>query len=178
MASLALAAALFSSAAMADDRMRLPPPREEFSSPSGSFVFVVSSPDDWKSWTSTGELSRVDGGNRRSLWARPLPQKYRPRFVVVGNGGEVLLLDEWLNLKSASAVMLLDAGNRVVALHPFDDVRKILDVPTAQIVRAARYGFWISAPPRLDPSGETVLVDAAGNTVVINLRDGALSLLK
>jgi hypothetical protein len=167
---------LFSSIVMAIDRIPLPPVREEYFSPSGSYMFVVSTADDWKSMQSSGDLFSIDGGTRKLLWSRVLPQNYRPRFVLVGNQGEVLLLDEWMNVKSPYAVVVLDNKNHVIAQYDFDAIQKILDIPEAKIVRMAKHGWWITSPPKLNASEGIALIEAAGKIVTVRLHDGRLSL--
>ena len=161
---------------MAIDRIPLPPAVEEFASPAGNFVFVVSTPDNWKSRKAVGELFDLSAGQRRPLWKRTLPHEFGPRYVLVGNDGDVLLLDEWINVKSRYAVMVLSPENRVIAQHDFDAVQTVLNVPGAQIVRTARHGLWITSPPTLDTSGEWARVETAGKVLTIRLSDGHLSL--
>ena len=168
--------ALFYSTAMAIDRITLPPLQEVFFSTTKNYMFVVSTPDQWKSMKSFGELFEIGGENRKPLWRKALPHNFRPRFVVVSDKGGVLLLDEWINVKSPYAVMVLDRGNNVVAQYQFDEVQKFLDVAGPVIVKMAKHGIWITSPPKLDGSGEAALVEAAGKVFVIRLSDGNLSL--
>jgi len=165
-----------SSVAMALDRISLPPLQEEFYSPNQRFKFVVSTSDGWKSRRSTGALFKQDGKTYTLLWRRKLPHSYRPRFVLVGKAGEVLLLDEWINVTSPYAVMLLDRDNLVIAQHDFDAVQRVLGIPGAAIVRAARYGVWMTQPPELAATGDVALVKSAGKVLGISLLDGHLFL--
>ncbi len=167
---------LSSAAGAATDSIPLPPTREELFSPSKNYVFVLSTPDNWKSKKAVGELFQVTTNTRKRLWTRLLPHEYRPRYVLVGSEGQVLLLDEWINVKSRYAVMLLSRENHLVAQHDFDAVRNLLDVPVAKVVRMAKYGWWIASPPTLDTSGEIVRVEAAGKVLIIHLCNGYLSL--
>lgn len=157
------------------DRITLPDTRREFASPSGRVVFVVSTRDGWASPRATGELFSVRGPGRTLLWSRELPQQFGPRFVLLDDLGTVLLLDEWINVRSPSAVLLIDRTGRIVAQHGTDAVQAALQVPMADVVRMARHGWWISAPPRLEPAGGSAEVETAGKLVRIRLRDGQLS---
>jgi len=163
------------------DRIPLPPQKREFTSPSGNYVFVVSNADQWRSNQTAGELLAVSGAAsgeaRRSLWSRVLPQGFGPRFVLLNDRGQVLLLDEWINIKSRHAAVLLNRENEVVVQHDFDAVQAVLQIPAAEIVRRSKHGWWIAAPPSLEPSGEVVRVETAGKTLLIGLADGQLSLL-
>ena len=167
---------LSSSQVLASDYIPLPLAREEFLSPARNYVFVLSSPDNWKSRKAVGELFQVTADTRKLLWTKPLPQEYRPRYVLVGIQGQVLLLDEWINIKSRYAVMILNRENRLVAQYDFDAVQRILGVSKAKIVKMARHGWWITSPPTLDASGERARVETAGKVLNIRLRDGHLSL--
>ncbi len=156
------------------DRIPRPPTLVESTSPDGQYAFVVSSPDNWKSKHAVGELYRVTDGSKRLLWRRHLPQEFGPRFALVGQQGQVLLLDEWINVMSRYAVMILSLTNQVVAQHHFSDVQRVLKVPSAEIVKRARYGAWITSPPMLDPSRQTVTVEAGGKVLSVHLSDGHL----
>jgi hypothetical protein len=161
-----------------NDRIALPPTLEEVTSPSGQYVFAISTPDNWKTTKSVGELFEIVDGARRLLWSRSLPHGFRPRYALMGNQGNVLLLDEWINIKSDYAVMVIDRDNQLIAQHDFDAVQTVLGVPGSEIVTVARYGFWIGAPPLVDPSGKSAEVVAGGKTLAIRLADGHISLSK
>ncbi|MEM8810103.1 MAG: hypothetical protein AAGF01_29135, partial [Cyanobacteria bacterium P01_G01_bin.38] len=109
------------------------------------------------------------------LWQQPLPQEYGPRFVSVGAEGEVLLLDEYINVASPYAVMVMDLSGEVVAQHSFDDVQAVVDIPRAEMVEQAETGWWISASPEWEGDAQ-VSVATSGKTLVIDLTNGQLSL--
>ena len=158
-----------------DDRITLPPVRKEWQSPGGTYLFAVSTPDNWRSFFATGELFSLDGSSRRLLWSAKLAQRYGPRFVLVSDSGTVLMLDEWMNVTSPYAVVIVDRANRSIAQHSTDAVQAAVQVPLNRIVELAVHGPWISAPPRFDGTGERVLVGAGGKTLIVRLSDGALS---
>jgi len=170
--------ALIVSHAVAIDRIPTPPVQATFSSPAGNYIFLLSTPDNWKSKKAVGELFHIVDGARTRLWTRTLPHEFGPRFVVVGNSGEVLLLDEWINVKSRYAIMIIDPGNKLVAHHDFDAVQRVLGVRGADIVKKARHGIWITSHPILDGSGEMVSVETADTELTIHLSDGRISLPK
>jgi hypothetical protein len=157
------------------DYLAVPPTREEFSSPAGNYVLVLSTRDNWQSQRSLAELWHSAPATRQRLWMRLLPHEFRPRYVVVGPNGEVLLLDEWINVRSRYAVMLLDAQNHVLAQYGFDSIQRILGVPAAEIVAKARHGWWITSPPAVEGGGDRARVETAGRQLFIRLRDGHLS---
>jgi len=158
------------------DRVAPPPTQRETASPSGRYAFVVSTPDNWASLAATGELFSASGGSRTRLWSARLPQQLGPRFVLVSDVGTVVMLDEWIKVKTANAVVILDRENRPVARHSTDAVQAVLGVPMNRIVEMATQGYWMSAPPRFAASADAVLVEAGGKILVINLADGVLSL--
>ena len=157
------------------DFISLPPAQQEFSSPKGQYIFVLSTGDHWVSKQAVGELFEVSEGSRQSLWTRTLPHEYGPRYVLVSHQGQVLLLDEWINVASQHAVMLFSRDNDLVAHHNFDALQEILEVPRANIVDMASYGWWITSPPTLDQPDQAVRVETAGKVLIIKLEDGELS---
>ena len=159
------------------DFISLPSTYQEFYSPEEKYIFVLSAVDDWASKQAIGELFEVVDGNRQSLWTCSLPHEYGPRYVLVSAQGQVLLLDEWINVASRQAVMLLGRENTLLAKHSFDAIQEILAVPRARIVALSRYGWWITSPPTLDLPNETARVETAGKILMINLEDGELSVV-
>jgi hypothetical protein len=157
------------------DRVPHPPVRREQRSPTGAFVLVISTLDEWKSPQATGELFSVTGSTRRSIWRRQLPQQLGPRFEVVSDGGDVLLLDEWVVVMSRYAVMLLSPSG-LVRQWSFDDVRNAMGVDLARIVTNDRIGLWIARPARVEPGAAQVAVPTvAGKSLLVSFADGRLS---
>jgi hypothetical protein len=71
---------------------------------------------------------------------------------------------------------VIDREGRLVAQHDFDAIQRVLGVPVANIVRMAKHGWWIVAPPALDRSGERARIETAGKVLLVDLNDGRLSL--
>lgn len=161
----------------ADDVAVPPPGLEARRSPSGNHELEVRlhAGATAHAARSTATLFALGTAGRTVLWTRELPHRPRPRFFVVGDGGEVVLLDEWLNVRSALAVMLIARTNRTVAQHDLETVRAALGMPIGQLAPQARHGVWIQAPPQLGARGDTVEVPAAGRVLLVRLSDGALS---
>ena len=157
------------------DRIALPHARREFTSPSGRFVFVVSTPDAWKSLRAVGELLSITKSGRTVLWSRALPQQFGPRFVLVSDAGSVLMLDEWINVKTPYAVLLIDRDHRTVKQYGTDALIEAVRVPARDVVRQARHGWWISALPTQDAAGDGARVETAGKMLTIRFADGALA---
>lgn len=159
------------------DRISLPPLQAEFLSQQRNFRFIISTKDNWKLKQGLGKLIRCTNGVSEVIWEGQLPQEYGPRHVLVGKQGEVLMLDEWINVKSKYAVFVLNPQNDKVIQHNFDSIQKILGVPTSAIVESAVGGsWWISKQPFLDESGSTAYVPTAGKILKVDLQTGELSL--
>ena len=162
-------------AVVPSDRITLPDTKREFHSSSGRFNFVVSTRDGWKSLRGTGDLFSVNGPTTKLLWSRELPQQFGPRFALVNDLGTVLMLDEWININSQYAVLLIDRDNRTVKQHSADAIQAAIQVPTNEIVRMAKHGWWITAPPSVNSSGDAARVKTAGKILTIRFSDGQLS---
>ena len=160
--------------AMASDQLVHPPISQSFET--GDYRFVVTGADEWQTPVATGQMYQGDS----LLWEKPLPQQYGPRFVVVGERGQVLLVDEFINVASPYALMLLDAAGEPVATYAFEDIQQVLSVSAADLTRQATSGWWVSAAPQLrqledSTAGEAVLISAGGTYLVVNLSAGELA---
>lgn len=160
---------------ISEDVIARPPLHQEMVSPRGTYILILRGDPDWATKQLTATLYRVSDRLCEPQWTQTLPQEYGPRFVIVNDQGQIALLDEWINVASPYAVMVLDAqGNPVQQFH-FDQVAAQLGVPRADIVEAARYGWWITEPPTLREDGQTVQVKTAGKVLDIDLSSGQLS---
>jgi hypothetical protein len=160
------------------DRVTLPPQRSEFTSSSGQFCFVLTGSERWQPPRSDGELWKIEDGIRHRLWKRSLPHRFRPRYVVVADNGNVLLFDEWLNMESPYAITLLNSRNDVVATYSFNHIQQILNIPAQQIIRMAKHGWWITEPPVVDQQTHHVRVKSAGLQLAIDPETGSISVLQ
>ena len=146
-------------------------PIEDF----GRYTLAIDSPDDWQSRRVRAGLYLGDRGAGRLLWQQDLPHEFGPRHSLVGNGGQVVLIDEAINTASRYAVMVIDRHGTVVATHDFDAVAAVLGLPVAAIVEQARGGsWWVAGAPVLDAATATVRVPAAGRYLGIELDTGRL----
>ena len=156
----------------------MPPAFEQRSSPSGAYALEVRLRPQPNAFAprASATLFEVGSSPRKALWTRELPHRPRPRFFVVGDGGHVVLLDEWLNVRSDLAVMVIDRENRTVAQFDLEAVRAALGVPIAALSQRARHGPWIQETPQLSARGDAVEVTSADRVLSIRLSDGAMSL--
>jgi hypothetical protein len=159
-----------------EDFVPFPPPTREVVSPNGHFTFVISSPAAWKTKEpSTGQLFRVTSKARKLVWEKKLPQEQGPRYALAGNQGEVVLFDEWNNVKSRYAVVLINFRRNFERSYDFDAVATVLGEPVAKIVEQARAGWWLQGPPTLDDKGTTAYAMAAGKCLAIDLKTGSMT---
>lgn len=159
------------------DRMPPPPVQREFLSTDGSVRLRIRATDAaWRKASVVGRLDRLtaQGTLRATLWERPLPQAYGPRFAVVGVQAQVLLVDEWIHTPSLLALQLLDPQGEPRKVWSFDALAALLGVSGRALSQAATAGPWVGSAPRLDATGRTVLIGAAGRTLVIELASGHL----
>ena len=118
-----------------------------------------------------------NGGSAwRTQWRIDLPHAYRPRYALATPQGGAVLLDEWINIRSALAILVIGADGRQVAVTPLDTVLQLLAMPVDQVVRGATSGWWLQSPPRLSADGLHAEVRTAGKLLRIRLADGQLSL--
>lgn len=158
--------------AVMPDRIDLPPDQRQFRSTSGGFVLTVKALDGWRTPFSAATLSDAIGS---VLWKRNLPHHHGPRNVLVTNGGQVLLADEWINVLSRHALTLIGPDGATIAAYPAEQIIGILGVPRASITDHARFGPWMSDGPKLSADAKSVLFGAGGRSLVLRLQDGRLS---
>lgn len=156
------------------DAIARPPAQQVITSPNGSHILVLRAPENSADKRLVATFYTVSENLCQPQWSQTLPQEYGPRFVLVNDQGYTVLLDEWINVASSYAVMVLDPSGQVVAQHSFDQVASLLRVPRADVVEQARFGWWISAAPTLNRSGTTVRVPTAGRQLQITVATGQL----
>ncbi|SDP80145.1 hypothetical protein SAMN05216303_107128 [Rhodoferax sp. OV413] len=156
-----------------NDARSLPPAQRVFTSPSATFELVLSSPSQGQ--TAQAELFAVAAGARRPLWRQALPHEQGPRTAVVADSGEVVLLDEWINVPSRHALLLLDPQGRRRAHYNFDELVGILQLPRKTVAQHAVQGAWLAGEPRLTTDGRLLLLPAGGRTLSLQLADGRLT---
>ena len=152
---------------MAEDRIDLPPLERRFGS---GFVLTVKTLDGWKTPLARATLVDARGGVK---WERELPHHHGPRRVLVTQSGQVLLVDEWINVLSRYALTLIAPSGVTVAQYSGEHLISALGVPRAAIRLHARLGAWMTVEPRMD--GDSVVFEAGGRRLVLRLEDGQLS---
>ena len=171
----------------ASDQLTQPPLNQSFET--GEYLFALTAVDEWQTPDAIGQLYQGE----HLLWEKPLPQQYGPRFVIVGSQGQVLLVDESINIASPYALMLMDTLGEPISTYTFDDIQQVLSVSAAELTEQATSGWWVASPPELSISEsiseqaqaddnvddkvleEHALISAGGKTLVVNLLTGNLS---
>ena len=156
-----------------NDARSLPYAQRVFVSPSAAFELVLSAPSQGQS--AQAELFAVAADGRRPLWRQALPHEQGPRTAVVADGGEVVLLDEWINVPSRHALLLLDPQGRRRAHYNFDELVGILQLPRKTVAQHAVQGAWLAGEPRWSTDGRQLLLPAGGRTLSLQLADGRLT---
>lgn len=173
---LVLAFALFAGVAMAvGDKIDLPPERREFSSPSGVYSLTATTADGWKTPRAALELyGRRADGRALPLWKHVFPHHHGPRRALVSDRGEVLLVDEWINVLSKYALTLVGPDGRTIAEYTAQAVVERLGVGWAQISLHAKLGPWLSEEPTESPDGRFALISAGGRLLTVEFAGGRL----
>jgi len=163
----------------ATDSIVHPPLRQIFTA--GDYQLAIASADRWETSAAIAQLYK----NGTLRWQKPLPQHYGPRFTLLSPEGRVLFIDEYINVASPYALMLLDTTGKAIACYSFEDIQNTLDVSAADLTRQAVSGWWVADAPQLSNSSasgdqasgdQTVAWVGAGNRrVVIDLKTGELT---
>lgn len=158
-----------------EDRIELPPSPREFWAPGQRYLLRVETLDEWRSPYPSARLFELREGRPSLLWSRVLTQQFGPRAALVSAQGQVLLVDEWINVDSRQALQLLDRSNRLVATHDHQTLVAALGASAQAVVREARSGTWLSASPVLSADGSQARIRAGGRTLLVDLASGRLS---
>lgn len=161
--------------ACGNDLKVLPPGLRCFFSPSGTYLLEVRSTDQGRQPQSQAGLFLISAEGRRNLWFAELPHRYGPGFVFVSDSGEVLLVDEWIKTPSPYALTLYAKTGAVVARYSMMDIVTVSGISSPELVTRARVGPWMSAPPKLPPTRESVMLEAGGVDLEISFSSGRLS---
>jgi hypothetical protein len=158
------------------DAMSLPPLRREFMSQGKNYVFVVASSDRWYSGQAQGKLFQVTKTGRKLLWTRKLSHLYGPRYALVTDHGQVLLVDEWIHQPSQHTIQLFDRHNSLVVEHSFHQLLKSMDISAAHRQAKTRQNYMaIIAPPSLDEAKFKANLEILDRKAYLDLLTGNLS---
>lgn len=160
------------SAGVSADRIDLPPVERKFSSATG-FSLTIRTRDGWKTPRAWATLENASGA---VMWERELPHHLGPRRAFVTSSGQVLLVDEWINVLSRYALTLVAPAGVTMVQYSGEQVISLLAVPRVAITAHARDGLWITEGPGLAAGGKLVEFKAGGRVLALALGDGRLSI--
>lgn len=116
-------------------------------------------------------------GDESPVWQQELPHELGPRFALVNDDGQVVLFDEWINILSPLAIMVVGEDGQELARYGVDAIVELLAVERRDLVSQAQHGPWRGSIPALSPTGDAAHVMAAGRELSINLGSARLSLV-
>jgi len=158
------------------DAIDLPPAVREFQSPNGKFVLTLSNSDNWTTRFVCAQFDAVSGPSRRRLWKQVLPHEHGPRQVYLTDAGAVVLIDEWINIPSRHALMLIDHNGQTLAHQSLDALIRILGVQRQAITVHARLGVWLMAHPVISTNGAVMSIPVENRSLDLKLTTGHLVL--
>lgn len=166
------AARAMTSADKRSDRISFPAEKREFRAP--GWLLQIESLDAWQSPAARAQLWQT-GTETRLRWSRSLEHSYGPRDALINAQGQVLLIDEWINVSSKRALMLIGTEGRIIATHAYADIVAALRTTPAAVSSKAKRGPWLAGDAQLSADGRQVRIAVAGQVLLIDLQDGRLS---
>jgi hypothetical protein len=146
------------------DRVTHPEESRKFVSPNGRYELVVQTFDHWKTRESVAILWKAG----KQVWRQTLPHSHGPRRVTVTDMGVSILLDEWVNIRSDHAVMIVSKEGRPVRSWSFDDVQMLLELPVEEINAKAEWGWWLGGEEVLDV--DCLSVPTGGSHLIVDVK--------
>ncbi|WP_035992492.1 hypothetical protein [Leptolyngbya sp. KIOST-1] len=158
------------------DAIPHPPLLRHEASPAGAYHLILTlEPDPSGSRHTTASLFASTGDRCQQVWSHPLPHSYGPRLALVTDAGTVVLLDEWINVATPRAIVVMGHDGTVEVESSFDDIVRVTGQTRGAVVEQAAQGFWISGPPTLEQPGSRVSIPTAGGKLVLDLDSGELT---
>lgn len=164
-----------SSPMLGQDAIPYPPVLRHLISEAGNYHLILTLEQDSSgARRTTASLFEATGDRCQQVWSHPLPHSYGPRLALVNNAGTVVLLDEWINVASPYAIVVMGLDGEVKAQYSFDDIVEITDQSRGEVVDQAAQGFWLSGSPEMNPTGAQVSIPTAGGQLTLDLARGEL----
>ena len=157
------------------DVKRLPAEQRQYVSPSARYRLAVAGPAGWSSPWAQAAFFVSEGAGQRQLWARTLAQRFGPGQVLVTDSGWVVMFDEGQKSPSEHAIELVGLDGQVAARYAVRDIARVSGVPLPEVIGRARFGAWMSAEPQLGPEQVSVVVEAGGVRLTLQLATGRLT---
>lgn len=146
-----------------------------FDSPSGRFQLTIGTDDGWQTRRATGALHDLSTPVPTLCWRQALPQTQGPRQALVTDQGASVMIDDWINVPSPQALVLIDVHGQQLAVYSIDALIAVLGVSRHTVGEHGRLGIWLSAAPVLSPDGSKLVLASGGRQLILRLADGALS---
>ncbi len=160
---------------LGQDTLPIPPALRHGASPSGDYHLVLTLAEaDGRRYT-TASLYEATDAVCQLVWSQSLPHSYGPRLALVSDRGTVVLLDDWINVASPRAIVMLDRAGEVMAQHSFDDIVAAIGQSRAAVVDQATQGFWLGGSPEINRAGSHLSIPAAGGQISLDLTTGDLN---
>ncbi|WP_017300838.1 hypothetical protein [Nodosilinea nodulosa] len=155
---------------LGQDTIAYPPELRHLVSAAGNYHLILTLGQDASgARRTTASLFEATGDRCQQVWSHTLPHSYGPRLALVNDAGTVVLLDEWINVASPYAIMVMGPEGEVAAQHSFDDIVEITGQSRAEVVEQAAQGFWLAGNPEIDHDGFQIIVPTAGGRLTIDL---------
>lgn len=94
---------------------------------------------------------------------------------MVANSGAVALIDEWINIPSKHALMLVSALGTTLAHYPLDELITTLGVSRRTITEHNKLGVWLSRMPVFNSHESTLMLAAGGRGLSLDMASGRLT---
>ncbi len=95
--------------------------------------------------------------------------------MLVLNSGAVIMIDEWINVPSRHALMLIDPQGRVLAHYSLDALIAVLGVSRGVVGANGKLRTWLSAMPTSNAHGAVLNLRSAGRWLRLDLATGHLT---
>ena len=129
--------------------------------------------------TTTGKTAQamLTDANNVVLWQDSLPQEMGPRQALLGRNGSAVLLDEWINIFTDYAIVVISPEGKELAVHSTDDIARFLGRKRSDLASQAKFGPWMQGLAKVSDSGDVVIIPMGKDIIVVSLKDGTLSFL-
>jgi hypothetical protein len=94
---------------------------------------------------------------------------------MVANSGAVVLIDEWINIPSKHALMLVSPMGATLAHYPLDELITTLGVSRRTITEHNGLGIWLSRMPVFNTDESTLMLAAGGRGLSLDMASGSLT---
>ncbi|MGF1518364.1 MAG: hypothetical protein ACFCVB_11230 [Nodosilinea sp.] len=156
------------------DVLPMPPALRHRASPSGDYHLVLTLTEAEGRRYTIASLYVATDAVCQQIWSQPLPHSYGPRLALVNDAGTVVLLDDWINVASPRAIVVLDRAGAVMAQHSFDDIVATTGQSRAAVVDQAAQGFWLAGNPEIHRAGSHLSIPTAGGQLTLDLTNGKI----